>query len=270
MNRKQIRLNNNFVEINIPIELTWDFYGQQDSINEFEETVLDQILNSGQDFEVNRFDHASYFTTKIETSINYDYYLYDPTPTNNLTLPGTWVNSYTPKFTQKQIFYQESNFKKSFWKLDLYDKQNPLEQKNYITIILPTHQGLDQVVQIGVGNQSQIAIKRPSYRLDYIGDKEGFFIYWLKKRDFLDINTFYMSAKFFNGETGQFIKMMNRSQASLTNTSNPFNFSSVDYFYYRVDLNYSTQKYEVFDTLGGTRFGTTTNPIKWYEYVNPT
>ena len=35
-----------------------------------------------------------------------------------------------------------------------------------------------------------VEIKKPEMILDYIGsDKEGFFIYWLRSRDFIDVNT---------------------------------------------------------------------------------
>ena len=53
-----------------------------------------------------------------------------------------------------------------------------------------------------------VDVRKPKFVLDYVGDKEGFFLYWLKKRTFLDINTFYMSAKFYNAKTGQFTKLM--------------------------------------------------------------
>jgi hypothetical protein len=102
--------------------------------------------------------------------------------------------------------------------------------------------------------------------LDYVGDKEGFFIYWLKKRDFLNITDFYMTAKFFDGSTGQFIKMMNTPQNTL---SNPSDFPQEEYFYYKVVLDYTTQKYEVYHYPTLVKVGTKTNPITWYEYVNP-
>jgi hypothetical protein len=121
-----------------------------------------------------------------------------------------------------------------------------------------------------------VNIKKPKFVLDYVGDKEGFFIYWLKKRTFLDVNTFYMSAKFYNAKTGQFTKMMtgkgnnpldqtNGPQSSLS--ENKYAFDSTQYFYYTVKLDYTTQTYQVFN-VKGQRMGTSI-PIKWFEYVNP-
>jgi lipoprotein-anchoring transpeptidase ErfK/SrfK len=120
--------------------------------------------------------------------------------------------------------------------------------------------------------------------LDYIGDKEGFFIYWLKSRDFLDITTFYMTAKFFNASDGQFTKMMagrypcdqSNLPISLRDTTNPSQgcfagnttkFDNAKHFYYTVNLDYETQTYQISNS-NGQRVGTTI-PIKWFQYVNP-
>jgi hypothetical protein len=120
-----------------------------------------------------------------------------------------------------------------------------------------------------------VSIKKPEFVLDYVGDKEGFFIYWLKKRNFLNINTFYMSAKFFNAKTGQFTTMMTgkgTNPLELTNgpqaliTGNKYGFDNTQFFYYTVKLDYPTQTYQVYNTYG-QRLGTNL-PIKWYEYVN--
>jgi hypothetical protein len=272
VNKLEVIFNNTSKDLIIPLESSWDFYGQQQGVEEYETSVLEQILNKDQDFEVSRFEHNSYYTnTKEETSLNYEFWLYNPNLINPTTtipsLSGTWENSYTSKFSNNEIYYQQETFKKSFWKLDLYDSPSTLNQKNYITIILPTHQGLLQQIQVGFFQN--VLIKKPKYVLDYLGDKEGFFIYWLKKRNYLDLSTFYMSAKFFNGVTGQFIRMMNKPQYQLTNTSNPFTFNQEEYFYYRVNLDYSTQKYEVFRYPDIIRVGSVLEPIKWYEYVNP-
>ena len=155
--------------------------------------------------------------------------------------------------------------------MDLYDNVDEKRQTNYITIIIPTQQGLtmDAIMQ-----RTPVKIKKPYFVLDYVGDKEGFFIYWLKKRDFLNIKTFFMTAKFYDAKNGGFTKMMNVPQSSIV--GDKFTFDSTQYFYYRVELDYEKQNYQVFNmnptqTLYsnlGDRAGATI-PIKWYEYVNP-
>jgi len=104
-------------------------------------------------------------------------------------------------------------------------------------------------------------------KLDSIGaDKEGFYIYWLRSRNFIDISEFYMTAKFFNARLGVFKQMTNTRQDLIT--PNKFQFNNADYFYYKVNLNYSDKTYEVFSTSTERRVCDNTSPIIWYEYVN--
>ncbi len=108
-------------------------------------------------------------------------------------------------------------------------------------------------------------INKPSFTLDYVGDKEGYFFYWLKNPTYVDTTRFYMSAKFFNAKTGDFTRMMIEPQSSVPQ---PFNFDKSKYFYYVVDIDYANYEY-IITTQNGVRIGTQGNPIKWYEYVNP-
>lgn len=255
VNKFRLPLQNQELELVIPIEQVWDFSGEQQAIEQYELSILEEILNGDEDFEVTRFEHALYDTTK--SSSNYEFYLWD-------SATSTYQNSYLPKFDSSVVYYYGSPFTKSFWKLDLYDSPHLRDQQPYITIILPVQQGLLESTVLN--STTNVEIKKPKYVLDYIGDKEGFFIYWLKKRDFLNIDTFYMTAKFFNGGTGEFIKMMNVPQTSL---SSAFDFPPDEYFYYKVKLDYPTQTYELSTYPGLIKAGTTTNPIKWYEYLNP-
>ena len=59
--------------INLPIELKWDFYGRDDSIEIFQEEVVEDIIGVPDDFEILRFAHDTYrFGNSFEdTKINY-------------------------------------------------------------------------------------------------------------------------------------------------------------------------------------------------------
>jgi hypothetical protein len=50
---------------------------------------------------------------------------------------------------------------------------------------------------------------------------------------------------------------------------NNFSFNNTDYFYYKVNLSYSSQTYTISTYPGDVRTGYSGSPIKWYEYVNP-
>jgi hypothetical protein len=245
--------------INIPINLDWEYLDVDSEIKEYENSILNELITTDKDFEVNRFFHADY---ENKSEINYEFYFYEG---GSLSNTSNWKIDYRAQgFTTQEVYYYANSFRNSFFKLDLYDSPIESEQENYITIILPTQQGLRMATKM---QNTDVQIRKPQFLLDYVGDKEGFFIYWLKKRNFLDISTFYMTAKFFDGKTGQFVRMMNRPQSTIQ--GNKFVFSSSDYFYYRVDMDYLTHSYKVYDIINpNDRVGGTV-PIKWYEYINP-
>lgn len=249
-------------QLNIPIELKWDFAGQDESIEIYQEQVIDEVIGIPYDFEVNRFPH-DIEVSNGKTEVNYEFYFYSGGSTAN---SSNWNISYNSEgLTNSDIYYFTNDFTRSFFKLDFYDTVDEKKQTNYFTIIIPTTQGYKTGATISV---KSVDIKIPKFTLDYIGDKEGFFIYWLKELQFLNLNTFYMTAKFYNAKTGQFVKMMNDCQCNFTSQTNIQNFDVIKYFYYRVVLDYTNISYRIYDITSNQRVGTT-NPIKWYEYVGP-
>ena len=157
--------------------------------------------------------------------------------------------------------------------MDFYDSKDTITQTNYFTVILPVQQGFT-VTEVVSSYKPSVQIKIPSFKLDYIGDKEGFFLYWLRNKKFLDISKFYMSAKFYDAKNGFFTKMINMPQSSIL--GNKFVFDNTDYFYYRVQMDYDKQTYQVFSMNPSQQEYDSLNkragaiiPIKWYEYVNP-
>ena len=245
--------------INIPINLDWEYLDVDSEIKEYETSILNELITTDKDFEVNRFFHADYDN---KSEINYEFYFYEGASLSNAS---NWKIDYRAEgFTTQEVYYYANSFRNSFFKLDFYDSPIESQQENYITVILPTQQGLRMATKM---QNTDVQIRKPQFLLDYVGDKEGFFIYWLKKRNFFDISTFYMTAKFFDGKTGQFVRMMNRPQSTIQ--GNKFIFSSSEYFYYRVDMDYLTHSYKVYDIINPTDRVGGTVPIKWYEYVNP-
>lgn len=252
--------------LNIPINMEWDFMGRDDSIEEYEVEAIKEVTGVAADFEVARFSHNVF--PNLDTAINYQFNFYDDTFPITANTVGNWTSSYLNEgFSVQDVYYFSKPFTKSFFKLDFYDTPEESTQQIYLSVILPIQQGLTQTALI---NQllPPVEIKKPTMILDSIGaDKEGFYIYWLRSRNFIDISHFYMTAKFFNARLGFFKQMTNTRQDLIT--PNKFQFNNADYFYYRVDLDYSNKTYEVFSTSTQQRVGDSTSPIIWYEYVNP-
>jgi hypothetical protein len=261
-------------EINIPIEMNWDFVGRTDSIEMYEDEVLENIIGVAEDFEILRFAHAPHGNNN-KTEIFYEFYFYSGDNTTlGTSVPSDWATSYLSEgFTSDQIYYYRNPFTKSFFKLDFYDTRDSATQSNYFTIIIPVQQGFTETASISPSVPS-VQIKKPIFKLDYVGDKEGFFIYWLANKNFLDLDTFYMTAKFFDARLGVFVKMMTTTQAAFNATTtttttpnpvpSPYLFNGADYFYHKVVLDYDTKTYQIFDL-----FDNRLTTIKWFEYVNP-
>lgn len=273
MNKFYLKLSDVNQGLQLPVEVNWDFLGKQDSIEDYESTVIDEIIGTATDFEVSRFYHDEYNPPNDNrTSVHYDFRFYSSgvTSVSSTTVASTnlWVNSYLAEgFSSTEVYYFSRPFRNSFFKLDFYDSNDVKSQTNYFTVIIPTQQGLTQSASTS-SVLSNVNIKKPYFILDFIGDQEGFFFYWLTDFDYLQIDTFYMSAKFFDAKSGIYIKMMNRKQTQIGGT-NYFNFKPENYFYYRVELDYSDYTYKVYDTQTNLNVGGSGNSIKWYEYVNP-
>ena len=254
-------VKNGFVDnaINIPIQLNWDYLGLDMAIDEYEVGIVNEVLGLPNDFEVDRFSHSEYDGGRSD--INYEFYFHNNGSLDNL---NSWQNSYLSNgFISNEVYYYSSSFANSFFKIDFYDTKDERTQINYMTVILPTQQGLLMSSKI---SNVDVLIKKPNFVLDYVGDTEGFFIYWLKSRDFLDITTFYMTAKFFDAKTGQFIKFINENGPQSV-LGDKYVFDSNNFFYYTVKLNYDLKTYVV-ENNNGVRVGDG-KPIKWFEYVNP-
>jgi hypothetical protein len=454
VNKYRFSLNQSDKFFNIPIEINFDTLGRNDLIDEYQKEVLEQIINPIEDFEVTRFAHKTWIrNNQPKSEINYKFYFFDRSGDMSSISPinaSVWKNDYvftdnpnfiSESFNDAEIYYSANSFKRSFFKLDLYDTKDTETQQIYATIIIPTQQGqtrnslttpfsgggpiigptipdiapggedillnvtdensttasdgltsffdsypstftncdgfsitkyiaLDVYIDMdypntdykitiggicynltninnglliinppvgdyipsisllsvgdcecppppsntptptpsntppppsstptptptstppnspgtggevnpnpgGIGTPEipslttappNVKIKKPNFVLDYLGDKEGYFIYWLKNPNYINIDTFYMSAKFFNAKTGQFIRMMNKRQNLLTQR---FTFDKSKYFYYKVVLDYENYEYEIRDTETDQRVGTDIYEINWYEYVNP-
>ena len=75
-NRRIVIPNAVGTTLDIPIEQTWDFQGLQESIEQYELSVLEQVINKDEDFEVTRFAHAE--DQNNETSISYIFNFWNP------------------------------------------------------------------------------------------------------------------------------------------------------------------------------------------------
>lgn len=120
-------------EITIPLDMNWDLYDREGAILQEEVNIVQEVIGEPTNYELTRFSRRP-ISNSITNQV-YEFYFYSAS-----TLQ--WVNSYLTNFTENQVTYFSNPFKKSFFKLDLYDSPDPLTQKIYLTIILGTSQSI--------------------------------------------------------------------------------------------------------------------------------
>jgi len=133
--RKIQTVNEQF--INIPIELTFDMEGREDLINQWEDQVIEEVLNPINDFEITKFAHKEYNDNNVlKSAINYEFYFFDYLTDLTASTITNWNTDYeNASFTDSEIYYFANSFKGSFFKLDFYDSNISETQTILLSVI---------------------------------------------------------------------------------------------------------------------------------------
>jgi len=296
VNRYKIRVNSDQQKLIVPIGLDFDDAGREDLIKTYEDDVLNKVIGKAKDYEVTRYRHADNQVLVLGTPdpsppVYYKFYFHDPglgVPTNPAsyftfnTAPTNESAYETQGFTRMQMYQNDKAFKKSFFKLDFYDTPNRSDQTLYMSLVLNTTMSIKKVMDTVDFNNDGIPdspvvdpfniniividtrrdVNIPEYMLTT--RDEGYYLHWLKSTKLLNIDKFYMSAKFYNGLTGKVVKFTNTNPAPLLPTTQP-----AASFFYEVPINTSIYTYEVHLGMGPlSRVGLTpASPIEFYEWT---
>lgn len=254
VNKYVIRgLSSNDKELTLPINMGWQMSGLEDSIELYEEDIIKEVIGIGNDYEVTRFSHEP-FNDKTLLTYSFNFYKGE-----SISKKNNWSETFLSKFSVAEVFYNRNVFNNSFFKLDFYDTTSDKRQKNYLTTILSPSKGIKTSALL---SQTTVNINKPRFELDFVGNTEGFFVYWMKDESIVGVNTFYVSCKFYDARIGAFSRMMTRPQSDF---SDPYDFDNTRYFYYKFVLDYTKRTYAFYDVLSGQKV----NTLLWYEYVNP-
>ena len=300
VNRIQIKVSLSDDRVVIPIGQTFDEAGREQLIEPYEQSELQDNINEIVDYETTTYAHSGVVPVinplTQDYTTYYNFWFYDDT-TNTYPMPPSYIEQ---GFADKDLAKQNKSFTNSFYKFDYYDSPYRKQQKLMFSIIVTAKQSkkvskpidpseYEYLVQLAEGVISpNWDIFLPEMTLGPISNgenlySEGYFIQWLKSREQIQNESFYMSCKFFNAKTGKVVRMVNRSPIDPT-TGLPFTvYEYPDWFYYQVKLkiNSSTENPKFSYTIRecnsltlstgipGQQAGTMGNPINFFEYVNP-
>ena len=309
VNRLNIKASTADKSITIPIGQTFDEVGNEQLVRTWEEVELQDNINVIQDYETTRYAFANNISAN---TISYAFEFWDATTSayvDNFNVLG---------FLDRDLAKPKKAFTRSFFKFDFYDSPLRKEQKIMFTNILPLNNCMKELKSVIVAEDpteyfAQLAadpLGTPKYGVyqpicllgPLHGRSENYYIQWLKDRELTEINTFYMSCKFYNAKTGKVTNMINESP-TLSQITNGEVLSYPEWFYYQVKLVISTSnsstivpKYRYVvtkfneaimalggggavgnglpgmtppDAVPGTLLVPNGVPIKFYEYVNP-
>ena len=285
VNRIQIRVKPGEKNVTIPLGQSFDEVGREQLITDWENIELEDAVNMIQDYETTRYYYGNITN---QNKIYYEFRFFDSV---NANYGANSVNFNNADFTDADLYRNRKSFTQSFWKFDYYDTPLRAEQKLMFTIIMPTTNCSKYEVPIDphedpVAYYQQQAqgltpvydVWEPKIQLGPVrGKDEGYYIHWMKKRDLFEIETFYVSCKFFNAKTGKVVRFLNDDP-----TGNNGPLEPTEWFYYQVDLdinqlgtpkyNYLVREfnniaYTMGVTLGEKGMDEIINPIRWYEYI---
>lgn len=253
-------LNNNNKDkfIELPINLDFDPMDNSEIIEEFIREEKRKSLNIPQDFEITRYSPKlsdSIIQNNILFNINDDFKIRLQVWFYNIDATGIFPDfNYTTNYRGNGFNTDGSinddrlkkGFNNSFYLLDFYDNVKSTEQNKLFSIIVPT------VPSVPINKKLIIS--------DFFIDKdtEGYYLYYLKKKDLLPKDIF-MKLTFFNGKTGKITSFFNSIKAQIQSINNPqlmkaslpkpeeYN-DEMLYFQYKLNNNYS---YDIIDSSNG-------------------
>ena len=290
VNRIQIKASLGDKKVTIPIGQSFDEVGREQLISVYEEVEQQDHINMPQDYETTQYAHDN---PDDDYNMFYEFRFIDPTT-------GFYVTDYKAQgFSNRELAKNKKSFSNSFFKLDFFDSPNRNEQKILFTMIIPANNSTkdyevpvsavddptEYYTQTAAGATAPFVyysegVYEPIVQLGPgKGKNEGYYIQWLKDRELMDINTFYVACKFFNAKTGKIVRMVNKPIPNATEGI----YDYLDWFYYQLTLdvrtdntipkyNYVFRQFNRFlyqNNMTGGQKGTSISKLTFYEYINP-
>jgi len=239
--------------------------GWSESFLEYENELLEKIINDPENYETVRYIHEPYpgFSTNpglLQTDIWFYFYF----------ISG---NNYVQNYEATDLSNSEnvsllSQATKSFFRLEFYKTLNnePPDRANRKLVFTKnlvftsgerffcTENGINDYIFVPVFTGT-------SYR-----NKENMYNFWFQDTSPFDGtpytgNTFWITAKYFNAKNGDILDFTNKCLSPTTEIV------ETEDIYYQMDINLNDYSYKIFEYNGtkGERVGINSKPIKFYE-----
>ena len=83
-NYYRFSLNVSDKDIIIPVELSFDMEGREQGVEEYQNNILEEVINGIDDFETSKFAHAPWDTNPNKTELHYQFNFFNTIYKNSL------------------------------------------------------------------------------------------------------------------------------------------------------------------------------------------
>jgi hypothetical protein len=262
-------------DLNLVLNHELDFQmnlGWQENMEQFEDEVLNDIINPIDNYETVRYIHKP---DGIDESDIWFYFYFSNNGNYSKGLDYSLVGI-EPKENAKML--RQST--ESFFRLEFYKTPNLLDVNGNVTgYTAPTRQNRKLIftknLTLPLGEKYfytplQENIHVPVFHGSNYTNKENMYLFWFQDESVLAEtnlsgtttgNTFFMTAKFFNAKDGLITDFYNDVYATSREIKEN------EDMYFQVDIDKRDYSYKIYKFNGtkGIQVGTTTTPIKFYE-----
>ena len=269
------------VDQNLIINTETDFQtdlGWEDNLMQFEEEILNEIINPIENYETVRYIHAPYNFQSGATQTDIWFYF-------NFYTGNTYNQDYqSVNITNQDNEHLLPQSVKSFFRLEFY-KTPGVVTNNVLQCTPPTRQNRKLVFakNLSLPNGEKVFdsvlnghLHIPIFTGSNYRNKENMYMFWFADESVLvetnlsgstTGNTFFMTAKFYDAENGSIYDFTNNTGYTHVNESQDM--------YYQVDIDKVAHTYSIYEYTTqksvnrfGTVTGTTINPITFYQKRN--
>jgi hypothetical protein len=262
-------------DLNLVLNHELDFQmnlGWQENMEQFEDEVLNDIINPIDNYETVRYIHNPDGTDESDI---WFYFYFSKGGSYYQGLDYSLVGI-EPKENAKML--RQST--ESFFRLEFYKTSNLLDVNGNVTgYTAPTRQNRKLIftknLTLPLGEKYfytplQENIHVPVFHGSNYTNKENMYLFWFQDESVLAEtnlsgtttgNTFFMTAKFFNAKDGVITDFYN----DVYSTSHEI--KENEDMYFQVDIDKRDYSYKIYKFNGtkGIEVGTTEKPIKFYE-----
>jgi len=239
--------------------------GWEENLIELEEQSLEKIINPIENYETVRYIHQPYLSINgvEQTDIWYYFYFLNGTGyTNGLdyNLVGITPNENTKMLKQST---------ESFFRLEFFKTPNnePPDRTNRRLVFAKN-------LTLPLGERQFYTVLKdlifvPVFMGSNYKNKENMYLFWFQDDTAFDEttitgNTFWMTAKFYNGKDGTILDFTNKPLLPTDDVVES------DDMYYKMVINRDDYSYQIFryDGITDNRVGESHDPILFYEKIS--